>query len=172
MIFNGRFCHNRPITNDLQRIPITQTQVMQINQMQNPVQQTDPNKVEIQTQQSKATILDMDRTTPNTPIDDSLGNIGSSSASTGNNPKNSERMRQDEGKLHHSNLKCAKYDIHFINVTVLDGAATISAVLYANTAHPELKIDYPNWDERVKQILKKWRALSNEKRAPFLQKAR
>lgn len=70
---------------------------MQINQMQNPVQQTDPIKVEIQTQQSKANILDMDRTTPNTPIDDSLGNIGSSSASTGNNPKNSERMRQDEG---------------------------------------------------------------------------
>lgn len=60
----------------------------------------------------------------------------------------------------------------FINFTVLDGAATISAVLYANTAHPELKIDYPNWDERVKQILKKWRALSNEKRAPFLQRAR
>lgn len=59
-----------------------------------------------------------------------------------------------------------------MNVTVLDGAATISAVLYANTAHPELKIDYPNWEERVKQILKKWRALSNEKRAPFLQKAR
>lgn len=50
--------------------------------------------------------------------------------------------------------------------------ATISAVLYANTNHPELKIDYPNWTERCKQILKKWRALSTEKKAPYLQRAR
>lgn len=72
---------------------------MQINQMQNPVQQTDTHKVEIQTQSSKSAILDMDRTTPNTAIDDSLG--GSSSTSTGNNnPKNTDRMRQDEGNLH------------------------------------------------------------------------
>lgn len=55
---------------------------------------------------------------------------------------------------------------------VLDEMATISAVLYANTSHPELKIDYPNWNERCKQILKKWRALSTDKKAPFLQKAR
>lgn len=50
--------------------------------------------------------------------------------------------------------------------------ATISAVLYANTNHPELKLDYPNWSDRQKQIYKKWRALSNEKKAPFLQQAR
>lgn len=50
--------------------------------------------------------------------------------------------------------------------------ATISAVLYANTKHPELKIDYPNWNDRSKQILKKWRALSTEMKAPFLQQAR
>lgn len=55
---------------------------------------------------------------------------------------------------------------------MLDGAATISAVLYANTNHPELKIDYPNWNERCKQIMKKWRSLSVEERAPFLQKAK
>lgn len=59
-----------------------------------------------------------------------------------------------------------------ITIAVLDGSATISAVLYANTNHPELKIDYPNWNERYKQIIKKWRALSTEKKAPFLQKAR
>lgn len=58
------------------------------------------------------------------------------------------------------------------NYTVLDRLATISAVLYANTNHPELKVDYPNWNERCKQILKKWRALSTEKKAPYLQKAR
>lgn len=55
---------------------------------------------------------------------------------------------------------------------VLDGLATISAVLYANTNHPELKTDFPNWNERCKQILKKWRVLSTEKKAPYLQKAR
>lgn len=50
--------------------------------------------------------------------------------------------------------------------------ATISAVLYANANHPELKIEYPNWSERCKQILKKWRALSTDKKAPYLQRAR
>lgn len=55
---------------------------------------------------------------------------------------------------------------------MLEGLATISAVLYANTNHPELKVDYPNWNERYKQILKKWRALSNERKTPYLQKAR
>lgn len=50
--------------------------------------------------------------------------------------------------------------------------ATISAVLYANTNHPELKATYPNWSDRCKQILKKWRALQQEKKAPFLQQAR
>lgn len=50
--------------------------------------------------------------------------------------------------------------------------ATISAVLYANTQHPELKQLYPNWTERCKQILKKWRSLSTEKKAPFLQHAK
>ena len=50
--------------------------------------------------------------------------------------------------------------------------ATISSVLYANTNHPELKTNYPIWSDRCKQISKKWRALSNEKKAPFLQQAR
>lgn len=50
--------------------------------------------------------------------------------------------------------------------------ATISAVLYANMNHPELKSEYPNWTDRFKQILKKWRALSTENKQPFLQKAR
>lgn len=50
--------------------------------------------------------------------------------------------------------------------------ATISAVLYANTNHPELKADYPNWTERCKQILKKWRALQTDKKQPYLQRAR
>lgn len=50
--------------------------------------------------------------------------------------------------------------------------ATISAVLYANTSHPELKAAYPNWSDRCKQVLKKWRALPQERKGPFLQQAR
>lgn len=50
--------------------------------------------------------------------------------------------------------------------------ATISAVLYANTEHASLKEEFPNWNDRCKQILKRWRSLCNEKKAPFLQKAK
>jgi hypothetical protein len=50
--------------------------------------------------------------------------------------------------------------------------STISAVLYANQNHPELKIEFPQWSDRYKQIMKKWRALSSEKKAPYLQRAR
>lgn len=54
----------------------------------------------------------------------------------------------------------------------LGPAATISAVLYANTNHPEWKTEFPNWVDRCKQILKKWRALPSEQKAPYLQRAR
>ncbi|XP_053962744.1 histone-lysine N-methyltransferase 2C [Anastrepha ludens] len=65
--------------------------------------------------------------------------------------KTAEKMRRDED---------------------LGEMATISAVLYANTQHSELKQTYPNWNDRCKQILKRWRSLSNEKKAPFLQQAK
>jgi histone-lysine N-methyltransferase MLL3 len=45
-------------------------------------------------------------------------------------------------------------------------------VLYANQNHPELKMEYPQWSDRYKQILKKWRALPADKKAPYLQRAR
>lgn len=79
-------------------------------------------------------------------------------------------------------------------------SATISAVLFANTNHPELKRDFPGisishivwfihfsvffihfyvricfnaaWTDRWKQIAKIWRSLPADKKAPFLQKAR
>lgn len=50
--------------------------------------------------------------------------------------------------------------------------STISAVLYANQNHSELKMEYPQWSDRYKQIMKKWRALSSDKKAPYLQRAR
>lgn len=54
----------------------------------------------------------------------------------------------------------------------LGNGATISAVLYANMNHPEWQTEYPVWADRYKQILKKWRALSADKKAPYLQQAR
>ncbi|XP_011303059.1 histone-lysine N-methyltransferase 2C isoform X3 [Fopius arisanus] len=54
----------------------------------------------------------------------------------------------------------------------LGAEATISSVLYANMNHPEWKEEYPSWPERCKQILKKWRALPNETKAPYLTQAR
>lgn len=57
-------------------------------------------------------------------------------------------------------------------IIALGSAATISAVLYANTNHPEWKTEFPNWVDRVKQILKKWRALPSDQKSPYLQRAR
>lgn len=67
------------------------------------------------------------------------------------NQRSSEKMKVDEG---------------------LGNGATISAVLYANTNHPEWKTEYPNWSDRYKQIIKKWRTLSQDQKAPYLQQAR
>lgn len=55
---------------------------------------------------------------------------------------------------------------------MLGSGATISAVLYANMNHPQWKSEFPHWNDRCKQILKKWRALSSDKKAPYLQQAR
>ncbi|KAL1490323.1 hypothetical protein ABEB36_013038 [Hypothenemus hampei] len=65
--------------------------------------------------------------------------------------RSSEKMRADES---------------------LGNGATISAVLYANMNHPEWKTEYPIWSDRYKQIIKKWRTLSSDQKAPFLQQAR
>jgi histone-lysine N-methyltransferase MLL3 len=67
------------------------------------------------------------------------------------NQRSSEKMKADEG---------------------LGSGATISAVLYANMNHPEWKTEFPNWSDRYKQILKKWRTLSSDQKSPYLQKAR
>ncbi|KAJ8921946.1 hypothetical protein NQ315_008580 [Exocentrus adspersus] len=67
------------------------------------------------------------------------------------NQRSSEKMRADEG---------------------LGSGATISAVLYGNMNHPEWKTEFPNWSDRYKQIIKKWRTLSQDQKAPYLQQAR
>lgn len=80
-------------------------------------------------------------------IDDSMGPLAGASAAQ----KMSERMRLDEP---------------------LNELATISSVLYCNTQHPELKLEFPNWPDRCKQIFKRWRLLSTEQKQPYLQQAR
>ena len=50
--------------------------------------------------------------------------------------------------------------------------ATIAMILYANINHADLKHNYPKWEERVKQIAKIWKNLPNEKRQPYVTKAR
>lgn len=50
--------------------------------------------------------------------------------------------------------------------------ASISAVLYVNINHPNLKIEFPIWSDRLKQIHKLWRQLSPEQRQPYLQAAK
>ncbi|XP_050308382.1 histone-lysine N-methyltransferase 2C-like isoform X2 [Anthonomus grandis grandis] len=67
------------------------------------------------------------------------------------NQRSSEKMKADEG---------------------LGSGATISAVLYANMNQPEWKTEFPVWSDRYKQIIKKWRTLSQEQKAPYLQQAR
>ncbi|XP_050507765.1 histone-lysine N-methyltransferase 2C-like isoform X1 [Diabrotica virgifera virgifera] len=84
---------------------------------------------------------------PETPEIDST-NVGVPSTY---NQRSSEKMKADES---------------------LGNGATISAVLYANMNHPEWKKDFPVWSDRYKQIIKKWRTLSQEQKAPYLQHAR
>lgn len=54
----------------------------------------------------------------------------------------------------------------------LGDKATKAAVLYANLCHPHLKIKYPQWSERVKQINREWRTLDAEKRQVYVDMAR
>lgn len=46
--------------------------------------------------------------------------------------------------------------------------ATISAILYCNMNHPELRSQHPEWNDRVKRIAKLWRSLSSDEKQPYL----
>ena len=54
----------------------------------------------------------------------------------------------------------------------LGDQSTIAMILYANINHHSLKMEHPNWSDRIKQIAKIWKNLPNEKRAPYVQRAR
>ena len=45
-------------------------------------------------------------------------------------------------------------------------------ILYANRNHPDLKIEYPIWADRINQIAKIWKNLPNDTRQPYVHAAR
>lgn len=164
-----------------------QKQTIQVVRPQNVnqpfmAQSLPPNNVNVNANinQANANVnvnVNMDQMAADTGDDDSLSNTGSNSQAARNNQKMIERMRQDEGELGNKKFDGVKSLLIWVlsslfTFIVLNEYATISSVLYVNTNHPEFKVDYPNWTERCKQILKKWRTLPAEKRAPYLQKAK
>ena len=50
--------------------------------------------------------------------------------------------------------------------------ATIAMTLYSNKNHPNLKTEFPVWNNRLKQIAKIWKTLSAETRQQYVRKAR
>ena len=55
---------------------------------------------------------------------------------------------------------------------VIEEVARGRMIVPANINHANLKVDYPKWEERIKQIAKIWKNLPNEKRVPYVTKAR
>ena len=54
----------------------------------------------------------------------------------------------------------------------LGDQATFGMILYANQNHSDLKIEYPIWVDRIKQIAKIWKNLKDGKRQPYVKVAR
>ena len=54
----------------------------------------------------------------------------------------------------------------------LGNQATVAMILYANQNHPDLKIEYPIWADRINQIAKIWKNLPNDTRQPYVHAAR
>ena len=54
----------------------------------------------------------------------------------------------------------------------LGDQATFGMILYANQNHSQLKIKYPIWVDRIKQIAKIWKNLTDVERQPYVKVAR
>uniref|UniRef100_A0A182MGK2 PHD-type domain-containing protein n=1 Tax=Anopheles culicifacies TaxID=139723 RepID=A0A182MGK2_9DIPT len=121
-----------------------QTQMQPTGQWTNTTLQTVPSSTPMDTTPASAPVLAGPAGTG-----EMIGTLDETNVKSAQ--KLSEKMRKDE---------------------MLGDMATISSVLYCNMRHPELKTDFPNWNDRWKQISKRWRLLSNEEKQPFLQQAR
>ena len=58
-------------------------------------------------------------------------------------------------------------DLKWKSDELLGDQGDTSMILYANKKHPNLKIEYPIFDDRIKQIAKIWRNLEPNKRRPY-----
>ena len=58
-------------------------------------------------------------------------------------------------------------DLKWKSDELLGDQGDTSMILYANKKHPNLKIEYPIFDDRIKQIAKIWRNLPPNKRRPY-----
>ena len=54
----------------------------------------------------------------------------------------------------------------------LGDQATIGMILYTNQNHSNLRIEYPIWFDRIKQIAKIWKNLTDDERQPYVKVAR
>ncbi|XP_053375345.1 uncharacterized protein LOC128547258 [Mercenaria mercenaria] len=68
--------------------------------------------------------------------------------------------------IHRNNMQQWRFDED------LGDNATVSAVLYCNLQHPELKSQFPDYSERFKQIAKIWRKLTTHEKLPYLVRAK
>ena len=82
------------------------------------------------------------------------------------NPTELKQYELDRISAQHNQLLKLESD------EALGDQAPMGAILYSNKNHPTLKIEYPNWPDRFKQILKIWRNLPNDERLPYDQQAR
>jgi hypothetical protein len=86
-----------------------------------------------------------------------------------------QQAQQTAGNANQNPQASTQQSVHFQKWEAdepLGDQATIAMILYANVNNPNLKTEYPNWSDRMKQIAKIWKNLPNEKRAPYVQKAR
>ena len=63
-------------------------------------------------------------------------------------------------------------DLKWKSDELLGDQGDTSMILYANKEHPNLKIEYPIFDDRIKQIAKIWMNLPPNKRQPYSTAAR
>ena len=58
-------------------------------------------------------------------------------------------------------------DLKWKSDELLGDQGDTSMILYANKKHPNLKIEYPIFEDRIKQIVKIWMNLEPKKRQPY-----
>ena len=92
--------------------------------------------------------------------------------SSGNLTASNQNSNSSEAPDGESLTQGQKHSAKWKEDEPLDEMATISPVLYANLVHKHLRVEFPNWNDRFKQISKLWRLLKPDERQTYLNKAR